>query len=161
MKVPKVFFSHISLIVVIISLILFPEFPNTLQSRLERFKESVVSLAVWINRKESNFPYNPNKDITLQTKLRRQQKKKPKSWQTIVEEYLIMCKKAIMGEAVKHSDNRNEGLEDNSFSIFNLDILSIGAGIRILIIHIILYKIIRHSNVKSWSKLFSCIFPCC
>ena len=40
----------------------------------------------------------------------RQQKKKPKSWQTVVEEYLNMCKKAIIGEEVKHNDNRNEGL---------------------------------------------------
>ena len=75
-KVPIVFFSHISLIVVIISMILFPKFPNSIQSTVERFKESVVSLAVWIHRKESKYPDNPNMDVTLQTKLRRQEKKK-------------------------------------------------------------------------------------
>ena len=69
-KVPITFFSHISLIVVILSLILFPYFLETVKSTVERFKESVISLAIWIHRTESNYPYNPKKDVALQTKLR-------------------------------------------------------------------------------------------
>ena len=45
-KVPITFFSHISLIVVILSLILFHQFLITVKSALQKLKESVISLAV-------------------------------------------------------------------------------------------------------------------
>ena len=40
-----------------------------------------------------------------------------------------MCKKAVIGQEVEHNDNRNEGVEDDSFSIFNLHISNVGTGI--------------------------------
>ena len=72
-----------------------------------------------------------------------------------------MCKKAVVWQEVKHNNNRNKGVEDNSYNIFNLHVSSVGMGIGILIILIILYKITWHSNVKNWSKLLQCLFPCC
>ena len=70
-----------------------------------------------------------------------------------------MCKKVVIGEDVENTDNKNKGIEDYSFSIFNLHISSVGAGIGIIIILVIMYKLIRHSNIRNWSKVISCILP--
>ena len=68
-----------------------------------------------------------------------------------------MCKKAvgIIGQETEQNDNRIEvqGLEDDSYSIFNLHISSVGTGVGILIILILVYKIIKHSNVQSWTNI--------
>ena len=72
-----------------------------------------------------------------------------------------MCEKAIVGQEVKHNNSRNQGLEDDSYSIFNLHVSSIGTGVAILIILILVYKIIKHSNVQSWTNILHCLFPCC
>ena len=72
-----------------------------------------------------------------------------------------MCKKVVIGEDVENTDNKNKGIEDYSFSIFNLHISSVGAGIGIIIILVIMYKLIRHSNIRNWSKAISCFLPWC
>ena len=139
-EVPTIIFSHISIIVAIISLILFPYFLETVNSTVERLKKSVISLVIWIHRTESNYPYNPKKDVALQTKLRKLQKEEnPPSWPKRVEEGLRMCKKAVIGEDIENNDKKNEGIEDYLFSIFNLHISSVGAEIGIIIILVIMY----------------------
>ena len=70
-----------------------------------------------------------------------------------------MSKKAVIGEDVENNDKKNEGIEDYLFSIFNLHISSVGAGIGIIIILVIMYKLIRHSNIRNWSKAISCFLP--
>ena len=49
-KVLIIFFGHISLIVAILSLTLSPYFPETVKSTVGRFKESILSLAIWLHR---------------------------------------------------------------------------------------------------------------
>ena len=95
-KVPIVIISHITLVIAEVSLILFPELPSKIQLATEKFTESLISLAVWAHRKESNYPYNKDRDSILQTKLRQQQKYKPNNWKTVITEKLAMCKKAVV-----------------------------------------------------------------
>ena len=110
-KVPIVIISHLILVTAVVPNILFLELLNTVQLVIENFTESLINLAIWADRKESNYLYDPNRDSILQTRLRRQQRNKPNNWETVISEKWAMCKKAIVGQEVKHNDNRNKGLK--------------------------------------------------
>ena len=72
-----------------------------------------------------------------------------------------MCKKAVVGENIENNDAEYKGIKDYSFSLFNLHISSVRVGIRLIVALIIIYNIIRHSNMKNWTRIFNCILPCC
>ena len=75
-----------------------------------------------------------------------------------------MCRKAvqIIGQQTQKNTKNIEanGTEDNSFNLLNIHFSSAGIVIGILIVLVFVYKIIKVSNVKSWSALCQCIFPC-
>ena len=75
-EVPTIIFSHISIIVAIISLILFPYFLETVKSTVERFKKSVISLVIWIHRTESNSPTIPKRKLPSRQNLGNYKKRK-------------------------------------------------------------------------------------
>ena len=104
-----IIFSHISLEVAIISLILYPHFLETVKSTLENFKSAVINLALWLHRAESKYPYNLKKDISLQTRVRKLQKEEnPPSWTYRLRKSFRMWKKAVIGKDVENNDNENK-----------------------------------------------------
>ena len=70
-----------------------------------------------------------------------------------------MCKKAVVGENIENNDAENKGIKDYSFSIFNLHISSVWAGIGIIIVLEKMYKLIRHSNTKTEVGSSAASFP--
>ena len=70
-----------------------------------------------------------------------------------------MCKKAVVGENIEDAENR--GIKDYSFSLFNLHISSVGMGIGLIVALIIIYNLIRHSNMKKGTRIFNRILSCC
>merc|ERR1712081_60187 len=46
-----------------------------------------------------------------------------------------------------------------SFNLFNVHFSSAGLGIGALVLLVFVYKIIKHSSVKSWKAVVGCIFP--
>ena len=76
-----------------------------------------------------------------------------------------MCKRAVgtIGQETEQNYKKIEGqgLEDNSYNIFNLHASSVGTGVGILIVLILIFKIFKHSNVQSWAAILRCLFPCC
>ena len=72
-----------------------------------------------------------------------------------------MCRRSVVGENIENNNAKNKGIKDYSFWIFNLCISSVQAVIGIIVVLVIMYKLIRHSNTKNWSRILSCILPCC
>ena len=122
---------------------------------------------------QSSETSSTNSQIYLETefqteKLTKMSNKELKNLQTdsiISENNWAMCKKAvgIIGQETEQNYNKIEGqgLEDNSYSIFNLHASSVGTGVGILIILILIFKIIKHSNIQSWMNILRRLFPCC
>ena len=84
----------------------------------------------------------------------------------IISEYkLDMCHRAvkIIGQETQQNIKKIEaqGTEDNSFNLFNIHVSSAGIGIGMLVVLFLIFKIIKVSNVKSWSAVGRCLFPCC
>ena len=76
-----------------------------------------------------------------------------------------MCRPAvkIIGQETQKNVKKIEaqGTEDNSFDLFNIHFSSAGIGIGMLVVLFLIFKIIKVSNVKSWSAVGRCLFPCC
>ena len=91
---------------------------------------------------------------------------KATNWDMIISEYkLDMCGRAveIIGQETQQNIKKIEaqGTEDNSFNLFNIHASSAGIGIGVLVVLFLILKIIKVSNVKSWSAVGRCLFPCC
>ena len=91
---------------------------------------------------------------------------KATDWNMIISEYkLDLCKRAvrIIGQETQKNVKKIEGqgLEDNSYNMFNLYASSVGTGVGILVVLFLIFKIIKDSNVQSWSAVGRCLFLCC
>merc|ERR1711954_368812 len=75
-----------------------------------------------------------------------------------------MCRRAvdIIGQDTQKNIKKIEanGREDNSFNLLNIHFSSAGIGIGVLIVLVFIYKIIKVSNVKSWTAVCHCLFLC-
>ena len=118
--------SHISIVVAILALVIYPYFPDTVKLTLENFKAAVTNLVVRVHNSvhRTTSIYNP----THSTRVRKLQKEEDSpSFLTSLMESLNMCKKAVVGENIE--DAENKGIGEYTFSIFDLHISSVGTEI--------------------------------
>ena len=175
-KVNIIFISHIMVTTSVITFVAYPILPEylqlgfdsvtenlvtigeSIQFQLDHLSDSLISLVKWAHRQDSIYPYDPCTDSKLKTRIKWQQMNRQTDWESIISEYkLEMCKRAvgIIGQENEQNYKKIEGqgLEDNSTNIFNLHASSVGTGVGILIVLILIFKIIKHLNVQSCSAI--------
>ena len=138
------------------------EYGTSLMINLNDAGDMFVSMIKWGHRKTSLYPYDPCLDKVLKVKIRKEMNSLT-NWELVIRRYgLEMCRRAIEVVAEQNNVKKVEkgGTEDNSFNLLNVHFSSAGLGIGALVILIFLYKIIKHSSVKSWKEIVGCIFPC-
>ena len=138
------------------------EYGTSLMINFNDAGDMLVNLVKWGHRKTSLYPYDPCLDKVLKVKIRKQINSLT-NFEHVIRRYgLEMCRRAIEVVAEQNNVKKVEkgGTEDNSFNLLNIHFSSAGLGIGALVILIFLYKIIKHSSVKSWKEIVGCIFPC-
>ena len=140
------------------------EFGTNLMINFNHVGDMLVKLVKWGHRDTSLYPYDPCWDSVLKKKIRKGINSLT-NFENIIRHYkLEMCRRAV--EVIAEQNNNNikkveqGGTEDNSFNLFNVHFSSAGLGIGALVLLVFVYKIIKHSSVKSWKAVVGCIFPC-
>ena len=113
-KVPLIYLSHILAVTSVIIFVTYPVLRRFLQSgfdrylenlvtigesiqtQLDNFSDSLISLLKWAHRERSIYPYDPCTDSLLKKEIKRQQINRKTDWESIISEYkLEMCKQAV------------------------------------------------------------------
>ena len=177
-----IFVLHITVIASTFTYLLLPGLPIFAQQIAKSYFKTIIELGTelmisfnhvgdmltrlvkWGHRDTSLYEYDPCWDSVLKKKIRKEMNSLT-NFENIIRHYkLEMCRRAV--EIIAEQKNQNVkkieqgATEDNSYNIFNVHFSSAGIGIGVLVLLVFIYKIIKHSSVKSWKAIVGCIFPC-
>ena len=141
------------------------EIGTDIMINLNKGADMIIRLVKWGHRETTIYDYDPCTDSLLKRRILHERMNTLTNWENVITEYnLAMCCRAveIIGQETQKNTKNIEanGTEDNSFNLLNIHFSSAGIGIGVLIVLVFVYKIVKESNLRNWSALCQCIFPC-